>query len=425
MVAIINWGSSLRRAFQYNENKLEEGAASILTTQNYPYPDEDMNTNRRLNLLQKLAGLREDVLVNSVHISLNFAPDEQLSDAMMTTIAKEYMDKIGFGAQPFLIYRHNDSGHPHCHIVTTNIELDGSRISLHNIGRERSEPARKELEIKYGLVKAEDHRKDLIALKPIDASKLQYGKAETKRSIGNILDNVLDQYKYTTLAELNAVLRLYNVTAERGAEDSRVYAHRGLLYHVLDTEGNPVGVPIKASLFHNRPTLNFIENKFLKNDVARQAHKAKIKSTIDFTLTSKRPRTLAELEDYLRRSGIKMVLRQNDQGLVYGITYIDFKTKCVFNGSALGKAYSAKGLTERMGLHEASADKTNVLNKENNRNSGDNTAEISPKNLSQQEVGMPESNNEKTLIDLLLQHEYASNAVPFEWKKKKKRKKKR
>jgi len=49
----------------------------------------------------------------------------------------------------------------------------------------------------------------------------------------------------------------------------------------------------------------------------------------------------------LEKEGIKTLLRQNDQGLIYGITFIDYRTKCIYNGSDLGKQYSAKAIQER------------------------------------------------------------------------------
>jgi uncharacterized protein YijF (DUF1287 family) len=53
------------------------------------------------------------------------------------------MEKIGFGEQPYLIYKHEDAGHPHIHIVSTTIKADGSRINTHNIGRNQSEKQEK------------------------------------------------------------------------------------------------------------------------------------------------------------------------------------------------------------------------------------------------------------------------------------------
>ena len=49
----------------------------------------------------------------------------------------------------------------------------------------------------------------------------------------------------------------------------------------------------------------------------------------------------------LDKEGISTVLRQSETGLVSSITYIDHRTKCVFNGSALSKPYSAKAIQER------------------------------------------------------------------------------
>ena len=97
---------------------------------------------------------------------------------------------------------------------------------------------------------------------------MQYGRNETKRAITNVLDAVLKNYRYTTLPELNAVLQQYNVIADRGNENSRVYQNNGLTYRILDEHGEKVGAPIKASDFYNKPTLKFLEERFALNEVA-------------------------------------------------------------------------------------------------------------------------------------------------------------
>jgi len=94
---------------------------------------------------------------------------------------------------------------------------------------------------------------------------VQYGKMETKRAINIVLRTVLDSYKYSSLPELNALLKLYNVSADRGTEDSRMYRNNGLMYRVLDEHGNKVGSPIKASQFFMKPTLKKLEENFKKN----------------------------------------------------------------------------------------------------------------------------------------------------------------
>lgn len=348
MVAIIKTGNSLRRTFYYNENKITEGVAECILAANYPADADDLSENQRLNMLLKLAALNENVTRNSVHISLNFDPSEQLSKPQLIQIAQSYMNKIGFGSQPFLVYQHHDAAHPHLHLVSVKVRPGGSRIDMQNIGRKLSEKARKEIELDYGLVRAEHSlQRKVYELKPVNAQKIQYGKSQTKRAITTVLDAVLPGYKYASLPELNAVLRQYNVAADRGAEDSRIFRNQGLVYRILDEQGNKVGVPIKASDFYNKPTLQQLQQHFESNEMARRPHKVRLKNAIDFAMMKCSVYSLNDLVDTLEKEGIKVVLRQNDKSLVYGITYVDFRTKSVFNGSDLGKQYSAKAIAER------------------------------------------------------------------------------
>jgi hypothetical protein len=215
----------------------------------------------------KQVDLNENVKRNSVHISLNFDVTEKgISKERLMEIADTYMEKIGFSEQPYLVYQHHDAGHPHIHIISIKVRADGSRIDMQNIGRNQSEKARKEIEISYGLVPAEKHKreKELVA-KPINANKVEYGRTETKRAITNVLDKVLKNYKYTSLPELSAVLQQYNVVADRGTENSRIFQNRGLVYSILNESGEKVGVPIKASDFYSHPTLKFLEERFILN----------------------------------------------------------------------------------------------------------------------------------------------------------------
>src|SRR5690606_3631992 len=226
MFAIIKTENSIHNIFNYNENKVKQDVAECIGEGNYPMEADKMNLNMKLNRLLKQTALNDNVKRNSVHISLNFDPSEtaSLSKEKLMNIANTYMDKIGFGQQPYLVYQHHDSGHPHIHIVSIKIREDGSRIDTQNIGRNQSEIARKEIEKSFGLVVAEGHGKNQKQeLQPITMGKVQYGKIESKKAIANVLNVVLPTYKYSSLPELNAVLQQYNVLADRGSENSRIF----------------------------------------------------------------------------------------------------------------------------------------------------------------------------------------------------------
>ena len=360
MVAKITVPNSIKRALNYNEQKMKVGVAECIYAHNFLKEAAQLNFYEKLNRFEGLIALNKRASTNTVHISLNFGLNEKIEKDKLAEIASVYMEKIGFADQPYLVYQHLDAGHPHIHIVTTNIQKDGKRISLHNLGRNESTKARKEIEIAYRLVKAEDQKKQQSdEIKPVNAQRVNYGKSPTKRGMINVLDAVLPKYKYGSLAELNAVLKLYNLTADRGKEEGIIFKRGGLVYRVLDERGNKIGVPIKASSIHNKPTLTYLQKKFKENELSKQEHKKRLKTSIDWILV-KHPRNLEAFKQALQKEKINLVIRQNDNGVIYGLTYIDHNTKCVFNGSDIGKDYSAKTVLEKCGITQAYSVKQKV-----------------------------------------------------------------
>ena len=413
MVAIIKTGHSIRQAFYYNENKVSEGVAQCICAVNYPLEIDQLSLQHKLNRLVYQAALNENVTRNSVHVSLNFDPSETIKAEKLEVIAERYMQAIGFGNQPYLVYQHFDAGHLHIHIVSVKIREDGSRIDTQNIGRNQSETARKQIEIDFGLVKADDHkRKQLFRLQPINVSAIQYGKTETKRSIQTVLNEVVFNYKFASIHELNAVLKTYNVIADRGAEKSRIFANNGLVYRLLDAGGNKVGVPIKASDFYNKPTLKLLQEKFVQNETERIPHKRRIKNLIDLLLLRKAGLDLKTMIKLMDKESIQTVVRQNNEGIIYGITFIDHRTKSVFNGSCLGKQYSAAGLQER-------CQKEITQQSKSLHDWAGEEKKYSPSN-SLPEYEQPAHGND--LLDILLQPKTNYDALPYQLKKRKKRK---
>ena len=346
MVAKIITGKSIKGALNYNEHKVREGKAELIFASRFLLEPEELSFRDKLVRFERLLEKSPQVKTNTLHISLNFAIGEKLELERLQAIAIRHMDKIGFGEQPYLVYRHHDAAHPHLHIVTTNIRPDGSRIDLHNIARLRSEPARKEIELEYGLVQAEKMKKaETLSLQPLRLEKAVYGKSETKRSIAHIVTSVTRHYNYTSLAELNAVLRHFGVTADRGGEGTQMHQKKGLVYSIVSDKGEKQGVPIKASALPGKPTLVYLEKQFEKNKLSRKPYQLALRSSIDKVFHSHPKSSRKSFVKWLAKEHVQVAFRENSQGL----TYIDHRHQAVFNGSELGKAYSAKALLERLG----------------------------------------------------------------------------
>lgn len=347
MVALISMGYSIRRILAYNENKVKEGMAQCIGEGNYPIVVDKLSLSVKLNRFLKQLELNQNVTSNSVHISLNFAPSETgFAREKLVMIAERYMQRIGFGEQPYLVYQHLDAGHPHLHVVSVNVRSDRSRIKMYNIAKDYSINACRDIEREFKLISAAGQKGKLNAkLEPIVMGKITYGKYPFKKSIGSVLDGVLEQYAYTSLAGLNAVLRQYNVWADPGGEHSTMFKNRGLVYRILDEDGKPVGSYTKASDFHNKPTLQFLEKQYKKNELKRMPHRARIKNIIRKSLLGE-PSSLDEFVQQLEKQGVHAALHGRNTGWIRAVTYVDHRTKCVFDENDLGKHFHAEMIQE-------------------------------------------------------------------------------
>jgi hypothetical protein len=412
MVAKIKSGKSLIGALNYNENKVKAGKAELIAAGGYGKNYDLLSFYDKLFRLKDLAERNIRTRTNTVHLSLNFDVTEKFDTDKLVNIADEYMKRIGFENQPYLIYKHFDAGHPHIHIVSTNIEADGKRISLHNIGELKSEPARKAIEIDFGLVQAGGKKNEYEQIENLKIKPLEYGTTDSKRAITNIVNKVIKSFKFTSLPELNAILNLYNVTADKGSKESVMFKKGGLHYWVIDKSGKKTGVPIKASSIYLKPTLKLLEGRFKLNEYLRKPLRDKLKGKIDKVIAQ--AISLEQFKNELKKADVSVITRQNDDGRIYGISYIDHQNKAIFNGSDLGKNYSAAAILDTLQYKptgnvassvEHFSEKTGITR------TGSNPA-IS-------------NNHSRTLLDDLL-NPYDPNAnLPNQFGPKKKRRKRR
>jgi len=422
MVAKITIPKSIEAALNYNEKKAQKGNAVCLYAANYLKDAKRMNFYQKLAGFERLNSLNERATTKTLHVSLNFDPSEKLAESKLLQIANDYMNKIGFGEQPFLVYKHEDAGHPHIHIVSTTIKADGSRINTHNIGRNQSEKARKEIEKTYGLVKAERQQQlRSPGIKSVDAEKVVYGKSETKRSISNVVGAVFSSYKFCSLPEFNAALKQFNVVADRGKEEGRIYKNRGLVYRVLDATGNKVGIPIKASFISCKPILDNLEKKFADNETAKESLKPFIKLKLDECFAQS-PASMKELMEQLQHKNVYTLLRQNAEGRLYGITFVDNQNKCVFNGSDLGKGYSAAAIQTKL-ANPSSEKSVKQDEKTSDNKSGSGGKELAVGKTKEKDNSI--STSKENVLDVLLSAKEDFGNTPYSLLKKKRKKKRR
>lgn len=346
MVAKISVGKSLYGALAYNGEKINEAKGRLLAT-NKIFNDGTgtVDINRAMNDFRSYMPEHTRVEKPVLHISLNPHPDDVLTDTELQDIAREYLEKLGYGNQPYLIFKHEDIDRHHLHIVTVNVDENGRRLNQDFLYR-RSNRIRKELEQKYGLHPAE--RKNLRLDNPL--SKVDASAGDVKKQVGNTVKALNRQYRFQTMGEYRALLSLYNMTVEETQGNVRGREYHGLVYSVTDDMGNKVGNPFKSSLFGKSVGYEAVQKKFdrskqqIKDRKLAEVTRCTVLSVLEGTYDKEK------FVSRLKEKGIDTVLRYTEEGRIYGATFIDHRTGCVLNGSRMGKELSANALQEHFTL---------------------------------------------------------------------------
>ena len=338
MVAKISIGSSLYGALSYNGMKMNRDEGRVLGANKIMLPaDGNIDIARMMenfNLFMPKTGRTKKPVL---HISLNPHPDDNLTEQQYENLAREYLDKLGFGEQPYIIYKHMDIDRHHIHIVTVNVNEQGKRLNQDFLFR-RSKKITTELEEKYNLHKAQREKiSPDTPIRKIDPS------GDIKRQVTNTVKMVGMRYKFQTIGEYNAILSLYNVRCE--PTDGRVNGreYHGLVYFATDDSGKTIATPFKASRLGKFASRTAINGRFerAKEKIDIAPTKRKVADVI--AVATDKSGFIAKLKE----RNIDVVLRYNDGGRIYGVTFIDHNTMTVLNGSRLGKEFSANAINER------------------------------------------------------------------------------
>ena len=149
------------------------------------------------------------------------------------------------------------------------------------------------------------------------------------------------------MGEFRALLSLYNIGMEevKGEMGGRTY--HGILYTALDNNGETVATPIKSSRLGKMTGAEQLDKKMreatakAKSDPCRERIRPLVADALRRSVDER------DFRDRLAKEQIDLVLRRNETGRIYGVTFIDHRSRTVLNGSRLGKEFSANMLNER------------------------------------------------------------------------------
>lgn len=342
MIADIHIGNNLYGALAYNQQKIDAGQGKILEANRIFVPADgrfsigDCVRDFDLAMPGQVTTTR-----GIIHISLNPHPDDKLTDEQLSDIGREYIERMGFGDQPYMVFKHEDIDRQHLHIVSTRVRGDGTLISDKN-NYEKSRKITDDLERKYGLHSKEKRQGEVWQLAPVDAAA-----GNLKRQVSNAIKSLAETYRFQSFGEYRALLSLYSIEVEKVEGDNKGHRYTGLVYSALDKESNRVGKPLKSSLFGKKYGIEALEEAMRKSGEAVKAKGIIADTRVTVAASISKAEAGKEFRAELQKKGIDLVLRRNDAGRIYGATFIDHNSRTVLNGSALGKDFAANALAER------------------------------------------------------------------------------
>lgn len=340
MVANIRSGATVGGALRYNKEKVDRGEAEVLFSQ-YMLPpladDGRLDMEACMESFMPYLHANQRTTNTVFHTSLNPAPEDRLTDEQLREIAGEYMERMGYGKQPYIVFKHKDIDREHLHIVSLRIDAAGRKLP-HDFEARRSMEILRELERKYGLHPAVPGQEQGAA---DELRKVDYKAGDIKQQIQSSVRECLKRYRCASFGEFRTLLECYNIQVMEmtGTIEGRDYA--GIVYGAMSDDGYGRGKPLKSSRMGKDVGYEALQRYYARSKEtlcepgALDELRSKVRNAV---LTSWSKDSFCR---HLREKGVDAVFRTNPTGRIYGATFVDHRSSIVANGSALGKLYSA------------------------------------------------------------------------------------
>ena len=338
MIADITKASpNIRKSLHYNFKKVEKGQAEILMAKNLPSSLPLTEEDVFKEMMGRIpTGIRTRNL--SFHISLNPDPSEKIDDETFRKMAEDYMQAMGYGEQPYIVFLHHDIERTHIHIVSTRVDALGNKINDSN-ERYRSQKIVEQLERKYHLLETPKRKRAERQQALRKPEKVSYQKSDVKAQVAAVVRYVLKYGTFQTIGELNVLLGLFNVAAEVTKTEHNGKTYDGIVYVPTDENGNKIGTPIPSKDLGRGTGIHAVQYVMKKCAKLAQPYLPVLKEAVQDAMRGNPD--LRVFSQRMDRKGILFIPRVNDSGRIYGVTFL-FKDKQVaINGSHLGKQFSA------------------------------------------------------------------------------------
>ena len=317
---------------QYNERKVAEGKAAVVYMQEIDDPDNPLETFERY----EIGSRRCEKL--SFHMSINPSATDGMTQEQVVEFAKDLMKGLGYGDQPFIIYRHNDIDREHYHVVSVRVDKEGRKIPDTN-EHLRCQQLLRELAHKYGYTIGNgdqvDEQEDLEEQEEDSDKKLvEYQRFDPERGEFKLqMEELVEQamsYHFTTFEQFKMLMKQFGVDVEYQVKKKKPLI---FLSGIDPKTGHKCTPPIPISAI-NAPSFEEIQQHI---DDAKKEKRDREKERVANLARIALDKGTSELHTrrILRKMNIAIVFSRAREGTIIGVTFIDHQTRNVFKCSEL------------------------------------------------------------------------------------------
>ena len=275
MVIVMHKSAYTDNVMMYNEKKVNEGVATLFHFKNTKSANPfNYDEHHRLKILLDIEDENPRAWNKCFHVSFNPSTKDYkiLDDVTIKLEIENMMDHMGYGHQPYFVYRHEDLERVHFHVVSTRIDCVTHQKIKDNFERLKMQRFLHQLEEKYNLPLKE---------KPQEINfRFSARSRNIKENLENLFKHLNERDELTTKNLYDQALLTFNVEVQKSG--------RGHIVVVLGDDGKPARYPIRLSKFKNKPKFYFKENRLAEHETVekQQSQQQKKPDTSEVDLRS-------------------------------------------------------------------------------------------------------------------------------------------
>lgn len=340
VIKIMKTFSSTKGTVDYNEKKVAAKEATIIGVKNLP-DDSMLAIRSAFERLERRNIRSKDV---SFQMSINPNPNdpkEKLTDEEAFSLAQKMMDRLGYGNQPFVVFRHNDIEREHYHVVSIRVNEMGKKIRDYK-EEVAVQKAMMELQKEFHFVIGNEEKKEKIRKTPaFDKSSIPERFDPKKGNVREQFRNTFEiclGYNFTTFPQFAALMNDCGYRVELTHNEGKDQ----IIFQGLNAKGKPTTEIVDDKELCLGYTARIVEAMSKDKEYIKRYRENRLKLSKLALACLKLSKNENHFRAMMAKKGVGVHFTRTATDKIFGVTFVDHNTKNIFKGSELSNDLTAK-----------------------------------------------------------------------------------